>query len=171
MPKPKRPLHHDVRRQRVELPSVAHPLNPNSFDRSTHTIQLRPNNTSSQNHIHTEAKAKPQDLSPCHICHRKPSVRSDLDSFADCEGCGRRTCYICIRECLGTIGEVHAMDQRMFDDYDGLDFQFGGDPLRMRTVGGREHNGMVCSRCCVERGTDGEVWCLGCLRAEEGGYD
>jgi len=32
-----------------------------------------------------------------------------------------------------------------------------------------EHKGMVCSRCCVERGTEGEVWCLRCLRAEEGG--
>lgn len=32
-----------------------------------------------------------------------------------------------------------------------------------------EHRGMICSRCCVERGADGEVRCLGCLRAEEGG--
>ena len=31
------------------------------------------------------------------------------------------------------------------------------------------HRGMVCSQCCVERGADGEVRCLGCLRAEEGG--
>lgn len=33
---------------------------------------------------------------------------------------------------------------------------------------GQGHKGMVCSRCCVERGTEGEVWCLGCLRAERG---
>ena len=31
------------------------------------------------------------------------------------------------------------------------------------------HRGMICSRCCVERGMEGEVWCLGCLRMEEGG--
>lgn len=31
------------------------------------------------------------------------------------------------------------------------------------------HRGMVCSRCCVERGVEGEVWCLGCLRVEGGG--
>lgn len=35
-----------------------------------------------------------------------------------------------------------------------------------------EHKGMICSRCCVERGAEGEVWCLGCLRAEEAvGWD
>ena len=28
------------------------------------------------------------------------------------------------------------------------------------------HKRMICSRCCVERGTEGEVWCLGCLGAE-----
>jgi hypothetical protein len=32
----------------------------------------------------------------------------------------------------------------------------------------KEHKRMVCSQCCVERGTEGEVWCLGCVRAEEG---
>ncbi|KXX80533.1 hypothetical protein MMYC01_202596 [Madurella mycetomatis] len=37
----------------------------------------------------------------CHICFRKPTKKSDLDSFADCQGCGQRTCYVCIRECLG----------------------------------------------------------------------
>jgi hypothetical protein len=31
-----------------------------------------------------------------------------------------------------------------------------------------QHRGRICSRCCVERGTEGEVWCLGCLRAEGG---
>ncbi|KAK3329032.1 hypothetical protein B0H66DRAFT_11007 [Apodospora peruviana] len=39
-------------------------------------------------------------MSRCHICSRKPTKKSDLDSFADCQGCGNRTCFICIRECL-----------------------------------------------------------------------
>jgi hypothetical protein len=34
---------------------------------------------------------------------------------------------------------------------------------------GTGHRRMVCSRCCVERGPDGEVRCFGCLRVEEGG--
>ncbi|KAL2685410.1 hypothetical protein Neosp_006508 [[Neocosmospora] mangrovei] len=32
-------------------------------------------------------------LAPCHICHRKPTKKSDLDSFAECQGCGERTCF------------------------------------------------------------------------------
>ena len=40
-------------------------------------------------------------LAPCHICHRRPTKKSDLDSFAECQGCGGRACYICIRECQG----------------------------------------------------------------------
>ncbi|KAF3768935.1 hypothetical protein M406DRAFT_344868 [Cryphonectria parasitica EP155] len=51
---------------------------------------------------HSPPKASaPTNLSPCHICHRRPTKKTELDSFADCEGCGERTCYVCIRECLG----------------------------------------------------------------------
>ena len=37
----------------------------------------------------------------CHICHRKAVLKTDLDSFIDCENCGLCTCFICIRECVG----------------------------------------------------------------------
>ncbi|ROW11508.1 hypothetical protein VMCG_01204 [Cytospora schulzeri] len=47
-------------------------------------------------------------LSPCHICHRKPTKKNELDSYADCEGCGERTCYVCIRECLGWKATEHS---------------------------------------------------------------
>jgi hypothetical protein len=30
------------------------------------------------------------------------------------------------------------------------------------------HRGRICSRCCVEKGAEGDVWCLGCLRSQEG---
>lgn len=40
-------------------------------------------------------------LAPCHICHRRPTKKTELDSYADCQGCGERTCYVCMRECLG----------------------------------------------------------------------
>jgi hypothetical protein len=145
------------------------------------------------------------DLSPCHICHQKPKVRTDLDSYGDCEECGKRTCYICMRECLGPsspsqlfsdanwgTGELESDEAK-----DGMSFTT--QPLNddgakshgdeedpscdvgaARTQdrgqvgwpsGGKEewgHRGMVCSQCCVERGVDGEVRCLGCLRVEEG---
>lgn len=92
-------------------------------------------------------------LAPCHICRRKPTVRAELDAFADCEGCGERACYVCIRECLGSAGMVGD----------------GGGRWKGDGEMGEGHKGMVCSRCCVERGTEGEVWCLGCLGGGEGG--
>lgn len=112
---------HELKRQRILEDSLSH--------------------THPETHVQVRLEPKPKILNPCHICHRKPTVKSDLDSYADCEGCGNRTCYICIRECLG--GEDWGM--------------------------GEGHKGMVCSRCCVERGTDGEVLCLECLRREGGG--
>jgi hypothetical protein len=82
----------------------------------------------------------------------------------------------------------------MEGDYNSLDFsfngagqdvEFSGRTDRMDTVydiddgfsaktawkEGRTtgHRRMVCSRCCVEKGTEGEVCCLGCLRAGDAG--
>lgn len=117
-------------------------------------------------------------LDPCHICHRKPVVKSDLDSYADCEECGERTCYICIRECLGREDEEmeEALQMSFTEDAcegagraffprngDGDGDEDGSERRKLR------HRTMVCSRCCVERGTEGEVVCLGCLRREGGG--
>jgi hypothetical protein len=45
--------------------------------------------------------AKEIALQPCHICHKKPKQKTDLDSYTTCKKCGERTCYICIRECQG----------------------------------------------------------------------
>ncbi len=38
-------------------------------------------------------------LRPCHICHRRPTTRAVLGGYVDCEDCGKRTCFICMREC------------------------------------------------------------------------
>ncbi len=38
-------------------------------------------------------------LRPCHICHRRPTTRAVLCGYLDCEDCGKRTCFICMREC------------------------------------------------------------------------
>ncbi|KAH6619207.1 hypothetical protein B0J18DRAFT_237665 [Chaetomium sp. MPI-SDFR-AT-0129] len=134
-------------------------------------------------------------MNRCHICSRKPSRKSDLDSFANCQGCGQRTCYVCIRECLGwapgsrepgqqrqngqpgiptpiTATPVEDAGETSFtmldaDDESGQDQQH---PQRVEegwTRGGG-HRRVVCSRCCVERGQDGEVVCLGCFPFAEG---
>lgn len=128
------------------------------------------------------------DLSPCHICRRKPTVKSELDAFAGCEECMERTCYICIRECLGLGAEIRrAMEEGQGSESslnsfhgteDGMDLGGGGrfrpyhaarfgcdieEERAWRKPKPFVHKRMVCSRCCVERGTEGEVWCLGCV--------
>ena len=90
------------------------------------------------------------DLSPCYICHRKPSELRHLDAYADCENCQRRVCFICIRQCEGFGSN---MEEEL---------------LSGKTWVRTEHKAKVCSRCCVERGSEGDVWCLGCLRAGDG---
>ncbi|KJZ78339.1 hypothetical protein HIM_02377 [Hirsutella minnesotensis 3608] len=159
-------------------------------------------------------------LAPCHICHRKPTKKSDLDSFAGCEGCGRRTCFVCIRECHGwPADQVEALllEQAVLSQsfrMDGIQESPQFQPLQRpppsppppldttaaaaattatpqppaalpqrasvdgqrpgaRDTGGscRDdsgwdascHKSVVCSRCCVEKGRQGEVVCLGCL--------
>ncbi|KAK5663623.1 hypothetical protein OQA88_4054 [Cercophora sp. LCS_1] len=135
-------------------------------------------------------------MSRCHICFRKPTKKSDLDSFADCQGCGQRTCYVCIRECLGwrlrddpnrvTVVSATADDgdgDASFtmldaDDVSEPDMGNSDDSFRHHCMNHRTqepnswvrggHRQMVCSRCCVERGEDGDVVCLGCLPYVEG---
>ncbi|PTB62940.1 hypothetical protein BBK36DRAFT_23254 [Trichoderma citrinoviride] len=142
-------------------------------------------------------------LLPCHVCHRRPTKKSDLDSFARCQACREQTCFICMRECQGRMstpysstnksavrGEVdkggeeeeeeeeeqalsrsfhmHDVDAsapsipHTDDDIDDIDVDIGDDDCERR----REiytHHSMICSRCCVEKGAEGEVICLGCL--------
>ncbi|KAI0136487.1 hypothetical protein BJ170DRAFT_13946 [Xylariales sp. AK1849] len=136
-------------------------------------------------------------LSPCHICHRKPTKKSDLDSFADCSGCKQRTCYVCIRECQGWLSAASAIERSseetqgtpenmsasftmhdVDDDVEALEEQHQTKPDKLvgskrdtcRQVGWNAsgHCSMICSRCCVERGSEGDVVCLGCLAGMEG---
>jgi hypothetical protein len=128
------------------------------------------------------------NLSPCHICHQRPRVKSDLDSYADCQGCGARTCYICMRECLGSAtyaahhieGDFNGnhniddaemsfgLEASLMDLGDGIGHQneHDGDGITEHQKGDKltgQHRGMVCSRCARECGADGDVQCNGCL--------
>ena len=88
-----------------------------------------------------------------------------------------------MRECLGSIYATRTpspvpqiQPPRVDEDHemgDG-DATFE-DRVKQRSVDetkwpemGR-HRSKVCSRCCVEKGKEGEVRCLGCLTAEEQG--
>ncbi|KAI0383773.1 hypothetical protein F5Y04DRAFT_20838 [Hypomontagnella monticulosa] len=140
---------------------------------------------------HTRSTRPPASLSPCHICHRKPTKKSDLDSFADCMGCGARACYVCLRACQGWLpvsavseeDETKDQDQDQdlcssftMEDIDDQDPDLDHKPKGKEGDGGgpdegwigRGHRAMVCSRCCVERGVEGDVVCLGCLAGMEG---
>ncbi|KAI1382242.1 hypothetical protein F4677DRAFT_19580 [Hypoxylon crocopeplum] len=122
-------------------------------------------------------------LSPCHICHRKPTKKSELDSFADCMGCGQRACFVCVRACQGWLPpsdeEENLSASFIMQDVDdnGLEpISDTEESSRKQRKGegpkggwiGRGHRKMVCSRCCVERGVEGDVVCLGCLAGMEG---
>lgn len=179
----------------------------NSSDEQTPYQQtsLPPHHTRSPSSKQQSAP-KTINLSPCHICHRKPTKKSDLDSYADCESCGERTCYICIRQCLGwkgTQGTVvydHQQDLMRDEDHnehpetdegdenrapsdsersfcmedapsrDGKRDDIGG-PVKHGGIWdrgrgkGKGHWDRICSQCCVEKGPQGEVVCLGCLAA------
>ncbi|QPH00606.1 hypothetical protein C2857_004374 [Epichloe festucae Fl1] len=140
-------------------------------------------------------------LAPCYICHRRPTKKSDLDSFAQCEGCGEVACFVCVRLCHGwneddgmSVISEQEMLSRSFHmgDADDMTAEADGEPqhheadLQRYEQGGNGekqeneerrwgkgwaasgHRSVVCSRCCVERGRQGEVVCLGCLSGMPG---
>ncbi|KAL7932776.1 hypothetical protein V8C35DRAFT_306760 [Trichoderma chlorosporum] len=135
--------------------------------------------------IHGKAPVKINGvvLMPCHVCHRRPTKKSDLDSFARCQSCQEQTCFVCMRECQGRdsnkrlvlededplLRSFHMVDA---DDYmtppildtNALnDENINPSDVRQRIPGCSIHHAMICSRCCVEKGAQGEVVCLGCL--------
>lgn len=155
---------HDAKRQRVVMEDV--PKNAAIPPSTWQDINQKASNDLEKSTAKQDVKKAV--LSPCHICHRKPSVRSDLDGYVDCEGCGGRTCWICVRECLGE-GDEEGVDEMVGEGMDGA-VEEGKWEGRENGREDREwgHRSVVCSRCCVERGVDGDVRCFGCLRAEGG---
>lgn len=157
---PRRRLH-EQKRQRIEVRDETHFL-PSEVLREGEEERVVP-----------RAKI---DLSPCHVCYRKPTDKSQLDSYAYCEGCGERTCFVCMRVCDGAghtavgIGVGDGAFSFEFQRAEEVDGQGGGGeggkPWQRDRIEG--HRGRICSRCCVERGAEGDVCCLGCLRTEEG---
>lgn len=110
-----------------EEPLRQAPLTPSSRHNKNHQIRS-PAAAAATTKLHQSPSkmAAPTNLSPCHICHRKPTKKTELDSYADCEGCGERTCYVCIRECLGWKGTTptsatHDHDEMLMKDDDDDD--------------------------------------------------
>ncbi|KAK1835595.1 hypothetical protein QBC39DRAFT_147431 [Podospora conica] len=174
------PLHHHISPQDLFL-NPKHPAPPSRKILSPHCSKRQrissaspgrqqPANTTTTKRTTprpSPTAAPAAKLNRCHICSRKPTKKSDLDAFADCEACGQRTCYVCIRQCLGwrrkddDDDNLHRMEEDECSNADAV--------LKLEGILGRgAHRQVVCSGCCVERGVDGEVVCLGCLPYAEG---
>ncbi|KAL1994685.1 hypothetical protein VTN49DRAFT_2155 [Thermomyces lanuginosus] len=107
----------------------------------------------------TTTTLPPPVLRPCHVCHRRPTTRAMLDAYADCELCGERACYICLRECdaLGCGLPSSVTSSSVAEEV----------YLRCRQQQRRRRK--ICSCCAVEGLTEsGEevVWCVECVRRE-----
>jgi hypothetical protein len=93
-------------------------------------------------------------LRPCHVCWRRPTTRAVLDGYADCEACGSRTCYICLRECEDEKCQFATVE--MHEEDAMSDFEIYAGKIRKRRL---------CSWCVVEyidRDGGDMIRCLDC---------
>ncbi|KAM7222122.1 hypothetical protein V8F06_002394 [Rhypophila decipiens] len=174
-------------------------------DESRQTLaQTKPNSPISQDHGRpasapptTTNLTTPTLTKRCHICSRKPTKKSDLDMFADCEGCGQRACFVCMRQCLDwrpavlregikdlsrqknreSLGAMSTDSFTMEDANYAPDANGPHDQKEDQDSSSKhqqpkdtegwpargEHRQMICSKCCIEAGQDGDIICLGCL--------
>ena len=111
------------------------------------------------------------NLAPCHICHRRPTAHSDLPGYSSCEACERRTCYICMRVCEGENCRSNNQSSGVTDNecqqsstsgyFPSLHKPRGGEGASFGTAEKRGKS--ICSKCCVEVGAEGKVWCIVCF--------
>ena len=102
-------------------------------------------------------------LRPCHICHRRPTTRHVLDAYADCNLCGERACYICLRQCdsLTCPGSVHVdLGTPGETDLYSPNEDFDPEHPRIRRK--------ICSRCAVEGISDSGVEIVRCMDCVQG---
>ena len=101
----------------------------------------------------SEMSSDSTNVSSCHICHRRPTTVQDLPSFTDCEACGLRTCFVCIRACESPRCHQPCVDNELISTSSSFT---------------RERRGKrVCGNCCTEVGVEGTVWCLVCYEDDE----
>ncbi|KAI1922660.1 hypothetical protein LOZ53_003353 [Ophidiomyces ophidiicola] len=146
-----RPFAHKKKRSTDQNFSEQDP-HSQTFDQAT--TKSTPARHSSSSQHHPERPSKPI-LTPCHICYRRPTMRSQLDAYANCELCSERTCYICLRECDGPDCRAGVMDTS------------NSDSFQHESLGRK-----MCSWCAVEGVTDSGVdvvWCVDCVQREREG--
>ncbi|KAI0505276.1 hypothetical protein F5B22DRAFT_628453 [Xylaria bambusicola] len=177
-------LHHNG-----NLPSTLSQSQQSHYSHGHPELPSTPSASPHLTHLSTTKTNSSTFLNPCHICHRKPTKKSDLDSFADCMGCGERACYVCIRACQGWLPTNDGDATREEDLSASFTMQDIDDeestshrtervpdvqkPEQRQKKGeggwnGEGHCSVICSRCCVESGGEGDVICLGCLAGMKG---
>ena len=100
-------------------------------------------------------------LRPCHICHRRPTTKEVLDAYADCDLCGERSCYICLRQC----DAVYCSGSTYFLGESQL-FKNGPNQLPDGTHKNKSHISQprkICSCCAVEGVTETGIEVIRCL--------
>ncbi|KAL4943949.1 hypothetical protein BDV06DRAFT_122734 [Aspergillus oleicola] len=108
--------------------------------------------------------ASPSLLRPCHICHRRPTTKELLEAYADCELCGHRACFVCLRQCDGSdcCSRSGQQGQEQWENAPD-NFQPEIDFKALQNMNSRR----ICSCCAVEGVTEtGEevVQCLACIK-------
>ena len=103
------------------------------------------------------SKIAPHSIRSCHICNRRPTVVQDIPAYVNCEACGQRTCYICTRTCEGPRCHLNGIESSR-----SISHETARDGGRCKTV---------CSRCCIEVGVEGMIWCMVCYDDDADGQD
>lgn len=161
------PIAHSPATPHLLSPPTESP-DPESLSTNLHYFQKQPVNHT--NKPATEpSNSKSSLLNPCHICHRRPTTRSVLDAYGDCNLCSKRACYICLRECLGPhCRGLPPISPR--STHRSTTTNSNDTTKREHTDGDTELEGKkICSSCAVEGVTEyGEdiVWCLDCVERD-----
>ncbi|KAE8397629.1 hypothetical protein BDV37DRAFT_276770 [Aspergillus pseudonomiae] len=108
-------------------------------------------------------------LRPCHICHRRPTTKEVLDAYVDCDLCGERSCYICLRQCdaIHCSGSIYLLaESQLLKD--------ASSRLQDDTSKNKSHFGQprkICSCCAVEGVTETGIEVVRCLDCKQAARD
>ncbi|KAF3387400.1 hypothetical protein F1880_001436 [Penicillium rolfsii] len=105
----------------------------------------------------------PSALRPCHICHRRPTTRQVLDAYADCDLCGERACFICLRQCDAL--DCPGSTRTAYPEQHGPDLFVSNEDFDGATLGRRRK---VCSSCAVEGLSETGMEIVRCLDCVHG---
>jgi len=69
---------------------------------TSHLMDIEFDTPTPSSSLHTSTT---MDLRSCHICHKAPTRKKDLENYHECERCKEQTCFICARQCANGYRE------------------------------------------------------------------